>query len=332
MHTRVWNMRTSRVAFGRRLGLLATLLLLACGLRPVAQAQGTGDAQTPHGDGGEILRLTVTVTGGRGEFVKGLGEKDFSVTAGGRPREVVYARSRDLPASVGLLLDDTASVTNSRLILTPKGVRDAVARFVSLGHESNDYFIASIGTRPELVADWGRAADLDLSRVGSGGMKGLTPFNDALHATLEKLKGGARHRRVVVVVSDGVDNASVRGFPEVVKMLGEGDVLVYAVAVYGDYPGKPSTLHERDGRDRLEELASVTGGKVFYPRDKKEFAAAFDRIAAELRQQYELGVRLGGEVGGRKPLPLKVRVGAPDRRPEQGRISARTRKGFEVKM
>lgn len=322
--------------------LLPCLLLLACVPLTVGRAQtrtavsGRPPAQRP----GPVVPLAVTVTNGRGEFVMGLGEKDFVVTAGGRAREVAYARVSDAPASVGVLVDASGSMglISSLRIANDKVVRETVWRFVGLGHEANDYFVARIGTRPELVSDWSRAERVNVAGLNTEDRTRSTALYDSVFAAVEKLKGALNSRRVVVVMSDGLDTTSEHKFEEVVRLLRESDVLLYAVGIFGgNDPGSPSNApplywqSSKDGRDVLEELTSATGGRAFFPADAKEFAAAFDAIAVELRHQYELGVRLGDGDAAKKPLTLKVKINPPTDRPDFKRLSARTRKAYTPK-
>ena len=339
----VTKMRSSVNAVGRCARLAAGLVVLACacvqGVR--AQSSGKAAARPSPEDASAALRLAVTVTNERGEFVMGLGGKDFVVTAGGKPREVAYAESRDAPASVGVLLDASASMgyVSSQRIASEKGVRDAVSRFVGLGHDASDYFVARIGTRPELISDWARAERVDLARAAPAERVTATALYDSLYAALEKLDGALNSKRVLVVVSDGLDTVSEHRLEELTRRLRESDVIVYAVGVVGGLdPGTPAryanlnSSNERRGRDVLEELASATGGTVFYPENAQRFAAAFDAVAVELRHQYELDVRLdAADAAGKKPLALKVKVSSPGDRPDLKRLSARTRKTYQPK-
>lgn len=304
--------------------LLPALLLTACAFCRAAQAQS---APAP-GDAGATLRLRVTVTNSRGEFVMGLDAKDFGVTLGDRPREVAYARVGDAPASVCILVDNSASVVTNRWPVDGRGLRAALARFLELGHKSNDYFVASVGTRPELLADWTRADGLDLSRVGFGESKGTTPLYDSILTALAKLKERPDGKRVVVVVSDGADTTSEHDLEETVEALVGEDVLVYAVGLFG---GFGSIVPQEKAYAALDKLTSATGGKLFSPNDRKGFDAAFDAIAVELRHQYELGVRLGDEAsvkGARRPLAVKVKVSSPSDRADLKRLRARTRRAY----
>ncbi|HEX8285601.1 MAG TPA: VWA domain-containing protein [Pyrinomonadaceae bacterium] len=328
-------MRSIVNVVGRGARLLPALLLLAC-VPPAAVAQ----AQTPTADGATVA-LTVTVTNARGEFVMGLGANDFAVTAGGRAREVAYARVVDAPASVGVLIDTSGSMgyISSQRIANDKTVRESVGRFVRLGHDANDYFVARVGTRPELLSDWSRAERVNVAGVNSEEMARATALYDSVFAAVEKLRGALNSKRVVVLVSDGLDTVSEHKLEEVARLLAGGDVILYAVGVFGgndprNFSGDPNLnwQFDKDGRDVLEELAAATGGKVFYPADAKEFAAAFDAIAVELRHQYELGVRLGADTAAaKKPLALKVKVNPPSDRPDFKRLSARTRKAYVPK-
>jgi Ca-activated chloride channel family protein len=340
---RVTKMRSSVTAVGRCARSAAVLAVLACACVHVVRAQPSGAAAArPSSEGAAAtLRLTVTVTNPRGEFVMGLGGKDFVVTAGGRPREVAYAEGRDVPASVGVLLDASASMgyVSSQRIASEKAVRDAVSRFVGLGHDASDYFVARIGTRPELISDWARAERVDLGRAATEERAVATALYDSLYAALEKLDGARNSKRVLVVMSDGLDTVSEHRLEELTRRLRESDVIVYAVGVVGGLdPGTPARYAnlnssvEKRGRDVLEELASNTGGRVFYPENAKQLAAAFDAVAVELRHQYELGVRLdAADAAGKKPLALEVKVNSPGGRPDLKRLSARTRKTYQPK-
>lgn len=322
--------------------LLPCLFLLACAPLTVARAQThtAVSGRPPTERAGQVVPLTVTVTNPRGEFVMGLGEKDFVVTAGGRPREVAYARASDAPASVGVLIDASGSMgyVSSLRIANDKVVRETVWRFVGLGHEANDYFLARVGTRPELVSDWSRAERVNVAGLNTEERTRATALYDSVFAAAEKMKGALNSRRVIVVMSDGLDTTSEHKLEEVVRTLRDADVLFYAVGIFGgNDPGGPSNAQplywqsDRGGRDVLEELASATGGRAFFPADAKEFAAAFDAIAVELRHQYELGVRLGDGDAAKKPLALKVKINPPTDRPDFKRLSARTHKAYTPK-
>lgn len=303
----------------RGVRLAPLLLLLACVFCHAARAQ------TPTASEGATLRLNVTVTNSRGEFVMGLNTKDFGVMLGERPHEVAYAETRDVPASVGLLLDSSGSFINNPWGVDGRGVRAAVARFVGLGHRSNDYFVATIGTRPELLADWSRADGLDLARVGTNEMKGLTPLYDSVLTALEKLKEGGNRKRVLIVVSDGDDTASEHDLQATLKALRAVDVVVYTVGVFR---GPGGFVSEDRARAALEDMAAATGGKFFSPGNRKEFDAAFDAIAVELRHQYEVGVRLGDGPSPQKPLAVKVKVNSPADRQDLKSLRVRTRKAY----
>lgn len=243
-------------------------------------ARGRASAQ-----GAPTRALTVTVTDKKGGLVTGLARESFTVLDGGRPREIVSFASGDMPTTVGVLLDASGSVAITRAGF----IREAMLRFLKGCHPSDEFFVLAFNLRPQLV----RGMTQDPSEVidaldgyVAAVPKGRTAFYDAVYLALNEAAHGRHAKRALLLVTDGQDNGSHYKWPELRRQLKESDVTVYAVGITSPHP--PSHL-DYEGRAVLEELAAVSGGRAFFPETEKDFNAAFQDIAAELRNQYVIG-------------------------------------------
>ena len=229
--------------------------------------------------------LTVTVTDKQGGLVTGLARESFTVLDGGRPSEIVSFASGDMPATVGVLLDASASISMTRIGF----IKAAVTRFLKGCHPSDEFFLMAFNQRPQLIQ--GMTDDpgdvlAALDRYAAIQPKGMTALYDALYLALNGAAHGRHGRRAVVLLTDGQDNVSSYKFKELRQQLMESDVLVYAVGIVN--PNDSSALGY-GGRAILEELTGLSGGRAFFAETEKELNAAFEDLARELRNQYVIG-------------------------------------------
>ena len=124
---------------------------------------------------------------------------------------------------------------------------------------------------------------------------GETALYDAVNFALDKLKQSKNRKRVLVVVTDGQDNASKLKFRELIERAEEEDAVIYTVGMFGEMgngSGFVSRLlggGSRDGQAELKKLAEVTGGLAHFPKNVDECKSVMREIAREVSQQYSLG-------------------------------------------
>jgi VWFA-related protein len=110
---------------------------------------------------------------------------------------------------------------------------------------------------------------------------GKTALYDAVAIALEHLKLGSRDKRVLILVSDGADNASRRTEQQVLQLAKQSDAIIYSLGIY-----------EPDDPDRsphvLSDLSKATGGEAYFPENLEDVLPACERIAREIRNQYTL--------------------------------------------
>ena len=271
--------------------------------------------QTPPSDNSQII-LNVTVTNSKGNYLWAIDKSRFAVNDGKDLKEITSFRYEDTPASVGVILDTSASMGS---VLTK--VKGAMAHFIELSNRSNEYFVISFSDHPQLQADWTHDPNEAISKIGSIRPTGQTSLYDACIVGLEKLSTATCQKHVLLLITDGLDNRSRHNFKELRRLLEEKtDILLYAVGV---------GIHEEyeiAGEQVLFELARISGGRAVSPRNITDFNAAFERIAVELRHQYMIGFKPANDG---KWHGIKIKLVAPGSAPEVFHDAAlRSRKGY----
>lgn len=276
--------------------------------------------------------MTVTVTDERGRIVGKLAKDRFIVLDGKIPQQVSFFEHKDVAVSVGVLLDSSGSMGSLAKNL-PGTVRDSLLRFIQAGHRSNEYFILSYANLPQIMTDWTRDEATireALNKLAVGTPKGSTAFYDACYVAIEKLKHGSNTKRVLILVTDGTDNASRHTYKALRDALEQSQAIIYGVHMEDPAIFAISGF----GHSVLQEIASISGGLVFSSFHNAEAASAFEMIAEELRHQYAIGFKPTSLDGKWHSLKVKlepdeiVDVAKPGNRRRMISIKARTRQGY----
>ena len=256
-------------------------ILLTCAIVLGAVPSAAGQSTT-FSSNADLVVLHAMVTDRRGAPVTGLAESAFAVFEDGRPQPISFLLKSDAPVSVGLLIDSSGSMFDLRA-----HVIAAAASFLEGRDPRDELFALSFNedVRPVLPASTPFTSDPSLlgERLRRHiGARGRTALYDAIAAGLERVGQGSTHRKVLVVIADGGDNASRTTFAEVLEKARSSDTVIYTVALADD--ADPS------GSDagRLRRLAEATGGLAIAPRHIRSIATSFQKIGADLRSGYTL--------------------------------------------
>jgi Ca-activated chloride channel homolog len=264
----------------------------------------------------ELVLLDVAVTDDRGGFISGLPADSFRVLEEGRPQKIVFFAEQDAPATIGLLIDSSGSMLVNRDRM--------IAGITSLAEASNpeDEFLPLVfnervtrvlDSRADFTSD---AIHLRDALTNSLTVLGKTAFYDALSEAIDGVGKGSHQRRVVIVLSDGGDNASRMSYDELLKKVQASNVVIYTIALID-----PIALGHDAGA--LRRLAKVTGGLAFEPKTREVIGKAFRAIAADIRSRYTLAYEPEDTSSGRVKH-VRVIVAAPDRHD----VKVRTRTGY----
>ena len=181
---------------------------------------------------------------GRAGFVGGLPREAFIVREDGRPREVAFFENEDTPVSVGLVVDNSASMQRRRDAVIAAGMA-----FAASSHPADEIFTLNFNERvwPGLPAGHPFTSDHDELRMAlsRAGARGQTALFDAIDKALVHLDGGTQQRKVLIVISDGGDNASRTTFDAVLDGALRRDVVIYTIALQDPVGGeaRPAPPH-----------------------------------------------------------------------------------------
>jgi Ca-activated chloride channel family protein len=267
----------------------------------------------------DLITLTVTVTDPYGRYVSGLGQKAFTIFDEKQPQEITFFSDDDAPVSVGVIFDVSGSMSGDKI----KHAREALAKFIQTSHNSDEYFLIAFNSRAQLLLDKTRDGNSVLDKLTFVQTRNNTALYDACYLGVEKVQRGIHPKRALLLISDGQDNNSRYTFNEVRRLLKESDVVLYGIGILsGNDAGSALGM---EGQGILDELASVSGGKAFFPRTSVEMDDIFEQIALELRHQYSIGYRPNNFSGDGKWRKIKVKVTPPRGLP---RLSVRAKEGY----
>jgi VWFA-related protein len=228
------------------------------------------------------VNVLFIATDKHGKFVRDLNQNDFAILDDHKPPQAIlnFRRETDLPLDLGLLVDVSGSV-NNRFDFEQTAATTFLQRTIRAGFDKA--FIVGFNSKSELAQDF--TDNVQLLSVGVRKLQdgGGTALYDAVYkACKEKfLKDRPDHpvRKAIVVVSDGEDNQSEVSRAQAIEMAQRAEVIIYAIST------DDSGLVMR-GDGVLEQLASATGGRAFFPFKMKNITHSFAAIEDELRSQY----------------------------------------------
>src|SRR5262249_24753265 len=249
----------------------------------------------------ELVSLSVTVTDRSGRIIEGLRKENFRVYEDKIEQPVSFFSDEDRPMSIAIVFDTSGSMSGSKIVRA----KEALARFIQTSHPQDEYFLIRVGSNPQPLLDGVRDGQAVLDQFNNVSPSGKTALYDAVFLGIEKVSRGIYPKHAIILISDGEDNHSRYTFDKLRRRLQESDVAIYATGIQMNYlPRKGS----ESGGVIMEKLASVSGGKVFYPKNTDEMAEVFESIALELRRQYSIGYLPSNFVADGKWHRVKVAV------------------------
>ena len=279
----------------RRMPLAVLCLILVGGLVAGARGQNCIACATP-----ETLLATATdswtlrkqvnevqvlFTASRhGRFVTGLTEGDVKVQDNSKPATIMDFRDQDnLPLRIALLVDTSDSIRERF-----RFEQEAAAIFLrkTLRNDADEAMIAGFDTRLHVTQDFthdSRLLSTGIARLSPGGRTAVfDSVTEACHMLARAEQGVVA--RVLIVVSDGDDNASKNTLKAAVAHAQQDEVTVYAIGTNFHSADSPADL-------TLKHLAEPTGGQALFPGTARYLERSFARISEELRHRYEVAYR-----------------------------------------
>lgn len=237
---------------------------------------------TLRADASEV-RLEASVMDAAGHVVDSLPEDAFHVYEDGVQQKIVGFRHEDLPVSLGILIDSSGSMYDKRA-----AVDAASLNLVKLSNPKDEAFLVDFSSEAYIDQDFTNSiAKLQqgLSYVKSSGG---TALYDAVIASADYLsKNAKRSKQVLLIVTDGDDNASSATLESTIRRVQDLDgPAIYCIGLlFGDDVSHGEARHSREV---LTELANQTGGLAFFPKSLKEVDGIAQEVAADIRAQYTI--------------------------------------------
>ncbi len=294
---------------------IATLLAVAP--TPVPAQDGTRQDRPTFTAVSDLVVVHAMVEDGRGAAVPDLSASNFLVYEDNYPQTISFFSSADAPASIGLLIDNSTSMSSKR-----ERVIAAVVGFAELSNPADEIFVLAFNENvheawaPRLLEE-SDLGDLRATLQRNIAARGKTALYDAIARGLERLSRGRHARQVLVIVSDGSDNASRTALDDMLGRTRSSNAMIYTVALTDPV--------DRDGdRNLLARIARATGGESFVPRETEEVPDAITHIARDIRATYTLGFVPTNQM--RDGSLRKLRVVA--RHPDGRTLQVQTRGGY----
>lgn len=300
-----------------KLSARALVVLVSCGWL----AAQTPDAKLPDDPtvftfrtDTRLVDLHASVVDKQGHLVLNLPQSAFTISENGVRQEIKMFRREDVPVSLGLIVDNSASMHDKRA-----KVASAVLALVAASNSEDEVFIMNFNEEASLVQDYTNsilALEDALKTINS---RGGTAMRDALRMGIEHLKhGGKREKKILLVVTDGEDNSSVETLDHVIQSAQQTDVIIYGVGLLSDEEPREAEHAKR----ALDALTFATGGQVWYPQELSEVEGIAREVAHEIRNQYILGYISSNQAQDGTFRKIRVAVSAP------GDPTVRTRSGY----
>src|SRR5436190_3799013 len=275
---------------------IAVMSILLGGPAPLSFAQDS--SPRVFSSRSEVVVVHATVTDGKSRPIAGLPREAFTVYEDGRAETVSFFHNEDNPVTVGLVLDCSGSMQRKREAVIAAGLA-----FAASSHPKDEMFTVNFNEHvwDGLPPSMPFTTDVNQLRAAleRSTSRGKTAMFDGLRAGLEHLSKGHEQKKVLILVSDGGDNASSSKFDGVLDLALRMDAVIYTISIHDQYDTDEKP-------DILKKLSRATGGESFFPHKLEEVTEVLERIAHDIRSGYTLGYSPSGETAGYRAIRVEV--------------------------
>jgi len=269
-----------------------------------------------HTNVDEVL-LNCAVIDAKGQPVMDLDKSDFRVWENGVPQTINSVQHMDLPVSMGILIDDSGSMRDKRA-----AVNAAAIHLLNASNPQDEAFVVNFSDRAYLDQRFTTdrvALDRGMERYDAAG---TTALYDAVAASADELsKYGKDRREVLLIITDGADNASRLTLQEAIRRVQNlGGPVVYTIGLLFDA--------EKDEAEKakyaLATLSEETGGVAYFPTSLQDVYGIASQVATDIREQYVVDYHSSTpfSLGGYRSIRVEVTA------PHRGQLFVRTKRGY----
>jgi len=268
-----------------------------------------------------LVLLPTSVEDKKGRLVTGLKAADFTLTDERIPQQIKYfSVESSEPVAIAFVLDVSGSMRQSGKL---DAAKEAVRFFVDqLRPQDRFALICFADEQVSWVTEFTSDRERFLERLMVQEGYGQTALNDAVAEIPKLVDEKTGGRKAIVLITDGVDNASKLTVEQSVVTARKVEVPIFTVG-FSTLPWEDRKKNKDMGFNMavLQLFADETGGALFVVQDPDEMKEAVSRISTELRHQYLIGYSpgLARWDGKFRSVQLVAR---------DGRYVVRTRKGY----
>ncbi|HLY62399.1 MAG TPA: VWA domain-containing protein [Terriglobia bacterium] len=273
-----------------------------------------------------LVVLPVSVIDKKGHRVENLQKDDFKVYEDGAAQQVTVFSHADIPVTMGIVIDDSGSMRPKRA-----AVNAAALTFVKTSNPQDQVFVVNFNDVYYLDTPGDFASNIEdlnsaLNKIDS---RGGTALRDAVYASLDHMKLGNRDKKVLLVITDGEDNASRYTMEELLAHAQKAGALIYTIGLLGDdedgHLFKMRSGESHRAAKALDSLSKTTGGEVYFPKSLEEVESTCVDIAHNIRNQYTLAYYPTNAKRDGTFRAVRVDATAPNK---HDKLVVRTRTGY----
>jgi VWFA-related protein len=264
----------------------------------------------------EEVRLHATVVDDRQRLVTTLDKTAFTVFENGQPQQITSFRHEDIPVALGVVIDNSGSMRDKR-----PAVNKAAVNLVRASNPEDEVFVVNFNDDYYLDQDYTDNVPKLKEALERYETRGGTALYDAVLASTEHLMKAPRlEKRVLFIVTDGEDDASLNTLEQTIrKVQQENGPTIYTIGIL-DEQGS----HKRRAQRALREMAESTGGVAFFPASLDEVDRITQQIAHDIRNQYTISYKPTDPQshGGYRTVKVEARAHG------FSKLQVRTRSGY----
>lgn len=263
-----------------------------------------------------MVVLNASVRDHKGDNVMGLAQDDFHVTEDGVQQKIAYFTREDVPVTVGIVVDDSGSMRAKKA-----EVVEAALDFARSSNTQDQMFVVSFSNRVSFGLPAGILYTSDVNELSDAFTHlktiGKTALYDALLDAIEHLGRSPLHRKAILLISDGGDNASRHTLAQVIGMADQSGAVIYTIGAFDE-------TDDDKNPGVLKRLATLTGGEFFTPEKLSDLPEICRKIAQDIRSQYVLAYAPPNHAADSTFHKIQVSANGPG----HSKLHVRTREGY----
>ncbi len=271
-----------------------------------------------------LVNVFISVKDKNGNFVENLKKEDFIILEDGIPQNIDRFTMEWKKAKAAIVIDSSLTMKGSKI----ETAKDAAGKFINALENEDLVAVITFDEDVDILEDFTlnhHSAKEAIKAIQSGGG---TALYDAIYQTSEKMKNMTDSRKVMILLSDGRDEAtsgltpgSLHTFEEAINKALKNEVIIYSIGVGRNLEKEMDFYNRKSVKEILEQLAFQTGGLYFPAKRMGALKKAYELVMEELRHQYSLAYSPLNEIRDGSWRKIEVKIKEKD-------YSIVTRKGY----